>query len=142
MKPIRSLLCLLLALLVPVCAFAQAQVLVVPQTEWFELGEGEKTMTVILVLPDTSTKGYHIQSDCATMMEALLALKLITVNKTGDGYQLMTVDDLALPEDPSQAGWFIAMYDEKTEAFVPMTLPLEEAPLDGQTYAFGIVSVP
>ncbi len=142
MKLIRSLLCLLLVLAVPACALAQAQVLVVPQTEWFELGEGGKTMTVILVLPDTSTRGYHIRTDCATMMEALLELKLIIVEQTETGCRLTAVDGLSLPTEQPRSDWFIAMYDEKTEALVPMTLPLEEAPSDGQTYAFGIVSVP
>ena len=138
MHKLRCILALLLAaLLLFTCAAAEQAA---PQTQWLELGKGKNQMTVIVVFPDQTTKGYHISSNCKTLMGGLMELDLIQVEKTDGQYRLIAVDGVSLPEDDPDAYWFVAMYDQATESLVPMTQPFNKATLAGQTYALGMIT--
>ena len=131
----RILAALLAVLLLFSVSFAEE-----PQSIWTDLGTGSGQMTVIVVLPDLSTKGYRIHSDRATMLEALLELELVTVLEGETGPVLTMVDGCALPEDQPDAYWFISAFDVEQDSLVPITAPIEELPMDGQIYAFGMIN--
>ena len=61
------LACLLAALLFCAPAFAQEA-----QTPWTDLGTGSGEMTLVVVFPDLTTKGYRIHSDQPDLLTALL----------------------------------------------------------------------
>ena len=126
---------LLAALLLFSVSFAEE-----PQSLWTDLGTGSGQMTVIVVLPDLTTKGYRIHSDKATMLEALLELELVTVLEGETGPVLTMVDGCALPEDQPDAYWFISVFDAEQDSLVPVTAPIVELPMNGQTYAFGMIN--
>lgn len=133
---IKTILAALLAvLLLFSVSFAEE-----PQSLWTDLGTGSGQMTVIVVLPDLTTKGYRIHSDHATMLEALLELELVTVLEGETGPVLTMVDGCALPEDQPDAYWFISAFDVEQDSLVPVTAPIEELPMDGQIYAFGMIN--
>jgi hypothetical protein len=135
MKPIKRLLALLLAgLMLFSCAAAEA-----PQTLWTDLGEGANEMTLVLVLPEGVTKGYHIRSDRQLMLEALAELGLATIGQSEAGAVLLTVDGCALPPEMPEAYWFVAVFDPALDALTPALDPLEQLPLPGQTYAIGLI---
>ena len=135
MKPIKRLLALLLAgLMLFSCAVAEA-----PQTLWTDLGEGANEMTLVLVLPEGVTKGYHIRSDRQLMLEALAELGLATIGQGEAGAVLLTVDGCALPPEMPEAYWFVAVFDPALDALTPALDPLEQLPLPGQTYAIGMI---
>ena len=129
------LACLLAALLFCAPAFAQEG-----QTPWTDLGTGSGEMTLVVVFPDLTTKGYRIHSDEATMLAALLEVELVTVQENEGVVSLVMVDGCALPEENPDAYWFISMYDPALDSLTPATLPLEQLPLAGQTYAFGMIN--
>lgn len=135
MKRLPALVMALLLLAACACAEQAA-----PRTQWAEVGEGAHEMTLVLVLPDGITKGYHIRSDKATLLEGLLALELATVMPAETGFALQTVDGCALPADDPDACWFIAVYDAALDTLTPCREPLEQLPLPGQTYAIGLIS--
>ena len=110
-----------------------------PQAQWVSLGTGSNEMTLVVVFPDLTTKGYHIHSDCTTMLEALLELELVTVAQQDGVFTLTAVDGCALPADQPDAYWFISMHDPVLDSLTPVTLPLDQLPLAGQTYAFGMI---
>ena len=64
----RVLAALLAVLLLFSVSFAEES-----QSIWTDLGTGSGQMTVIVVLPDLTTKGYRIHSDSETLLEGLLA---------------------------------------------------------------------
>ena len=131
----RVLAVLLAVLLVFSVSFAEENL-----SLWADLGTGSGQMTVIIVLPDLTTKGYRIHSDRATMLEALLELELVTVLEGETGPVLTMVDGCALPEDQPDAYWFISAFDVEQDSLVPVTTPIEELPMDGQIYAFGMIN--
>lgn len=133
---IKSLLAALLAVLL-LFSVALAEE---PQSLWTELGAGSGQMTVIVVLPDLTTNGYRIHSDRATMLEALLELELVTVVAGETGPVVTMVDGCALPEDQPDAYWFISAFDVEQDSLVPVTAPIDQLPMDGQTYAFGMIN--
>jgi hypothetical protein len=126
---------LLAALLLFSLSFAEE-----PQSLWTDLGTGSGQMTVIVVLPDLTTKGYRIHSDKATMLEALLELELVTVLEGETGPVLTMVDGCALPEDQPDAYWFLSVYDVTLDSLVPVTTAIDQLPLAGQTYAIGMIN--
>ena len=133
---IKSVLAALLAvLLVFSVSFAEES-----QSIWTDLGTGSGQMTVIVVLPDLTTKGYRIHSDRATMLEALLELELVAVQEGETGAVVTMVDGCTLPEDQPDAYWFISGFDVEQDSLVPITGPIEELPMDGQIYAFGMIN--
>ena len=127
---------LLAALLCAACACAEQAA---PAARWQDVGEGANEMTLVLVLPDGGVKGYRIRSDKATLLEALLELKLAEVAPGENGFALSKVDGIALPAEQPDAYWFIAVFDPALDTLTPCTLPLEQLPLPGQTYAIGMV---
>ena len=136
MKHIKRLTALLLAgLMLFSCALAAEA----PQTRWTDLGEGANEMTLVLVLPEGVTKGYHIRSDSQLMLEALAELGLATIGQSEAGPVLLTVDGCALPPDKPEAYWFVAVFDPARDALTPALDPLDQLPLPGQTYAIGLI---
>ena len=136
MKHIKRLTALLLAgLMLFSCALAAEA----PQTRWTDLGEGANEMTLVLVLPEGVTKGYHIRSDSQLMLEALAELGLATIGQSEAGPVLLTVDGCALPPDKPEAYWFVAVFDPALDALTPALDPLDQLPLPGQTYAIGLI---
>ena len=136
MMKIKSVLALMLAALL-LCSFAMAEE---AHTQWVDIGIGANEMTLVVVFPDLSTKGYHIRSEKTTLLEALLELELVTVTQEEKTISLLTVDGCALPADQPDAYWFLSVYDLKQDSLVPVTLPLDELPLPGQTYAIGMIN--
>lgn len=134
MKIKRIAALLLSLLLLFACAKAEEA-----KTQWTELGEGKNELTLVVVFPDGITKGYHIRSDHESLLEGLLALELIQTVETETGMVLTVVDGCPLPEDDPEAYWFIAVFDVQLDSLTPCLLPLEQLPLAGQTYAFGLI---
>ena len=132
----KSMLAFVLAILL-FCAPALAQE---PQTLWTELGTGSNEMTLVVVFPDLTTKGYHIHSDQPTLLAALLDVGLVTVQENDGVTKLVMVDGCSLPEENPDAYWFISMYDPALDSLTPATLPIDQLPLAGQTYAFGMIN--
>lgn len=137
---IKSLLAALLAALLAVLLLFSVALAEKPQSLWTELGTGSGQMTLILVLPDLTTKGYRIHSDQPTMLEALLELELVTVVAGETGPVLTMVDGCALPEDQPDAYWFLSAFDVEQDSLVPVTSPIDQLPMDGQTYALGMIN--
>ncbi len=138
MRILRTLAATLLtAALVLTCAACLAEAAEAP---WPTLGEGAQEATLILVLSDQSTRGYHLRSDRDTLLQALQDLNLVQVDETDAGLRLVAVDGVPLPGDQPEAYWFIAMLDPATDALVAAQLPLDQLPFPGQTYAMGIIS--
>lgn len=135
MQMIKRLAALLLAgLMLFSCAPAEEA-----QTLWTELGEGKHEMTLVLVLPEGVTRGYHIRSDRQLMLEALVELGLVTTGQHEGETLLLAVDGCALPADLPGAYWFVAVFDPTLDALTAAVEPLEQLPLPGQTYAIGLV---
>ncbi len=135
MQTIKRLAALLLmGLMLFSCALAAET-----QTQWTNLGEGENEMTLVLVLPEGVTRGYHISSQRQLMLEALVELELVTIGQHEGETILLTVDGCALPADKPEAYWFLAVYDPALDALTAALDPLEQLPLPGQTYAIGLV---
>lgn len=136
MTKIKAMLALVLAaLLLCTCAAAEEA-----HTQWVDLGTGSNEMTLVVVLPDLTTKGYHIRSEKTTLLEALLELELVTVTQGEASLSLLSVDGCALPADQPDAYWFLSAYDLTLDSLVPVTQPLDELPLSGQTYAIGMIN--
>ena len=136
MTKIKIVLALMLAaLLLCTCVMAEEA-----HTQWVDVGIGSNEMTLVVVFPDLTTKGYHIRSEKATMLEALLELELITVTQREESLSLLSVDGCSLPADQPDAYWFLSVYDLTLDSLVPVTQPLDELPLKGQTYAIGMIN--
>ena len=136
MTKIKIVLALMLAaLLLCTCVMAEEA-----HTQWVDVGTGSNEMTLVVVFPDLTTKGYHIRSEKATMLEALLELELITVTQREESLSLLSVDGCSLPADQPDAYWFLSVYDLTLDSLVPVTQPLDELPLKGQTYAIGMIN--
>ncbi|MBE5793444.1 MAG: hypothetical protein E7323_02035 [Clostridiales bacterium] len=132
-KPMLALVLAVLLLCAP--AFAQEN-----QTLWADFGEGSNEMTLVVVFPDLTTKGYRIHSDQPTMLAALLELKLVKADETEGVMRLVEVDGCALPKDNPDAYWFVSMHDPSLDSLTPAEQPLDQLPLAGQTYAFGMIN--
>jgi len=133
---IKTTLSLLLTiLLLCTCALAEA-----PLAQWSDIGTGANEMTLVVVFPDLSTKGYHIHSDQATMLEALLELELVTVTQSDGAFALLEVDGCPLPSYQPEAYWFLSVYDVALDSLVPVTTAIDQLPLAGQTYAIGMIN--
>lgn len=136
MTKIKSVLALMLAvLLLCTCAAAEEA-----HTQWVDLGTGSNEMTLVVVFPDLTTKGYHIRSEKTTLLEALLELELVTVTQEEGAASLLSVDGCSLPADQPDAYWFLSSYDLTLDSLVPVAQPLDELPLNGQTYAIGMIN--
>ena len=96
--------------------------------------------TLVVVFPDLTTKGYRIHSDQPTLLAALLELELVTIQENDGVPTLVMVDGCSLPEENPDAYWFISMYDPALDSLTPATLPIDQLPLAGQTYAFGMIN--
>ena len=136
MFPRKSMLAFLLAVLL-FCAPAFAQE---TQTPWIDLGSGSGEATLVVVFPDLTTKGYRIHSDQPTLLAALLELELVTVQEEEGMVALTIVDGCALPEENPDAYWFISMYNPALDSLTPVSQPIDQLPLAGQTYAFGMIN--
>lgn len=132
----KSMLALILAVLL-LCTPALAQE---PQTPWADLGTGCGEATLVVVFPDLTTKGYRIHSDQPTLLAALLELELVTIQENDGVPTLVMVDGCSLPEEKPDAYWFISMYDPALDSLTPATLPIDQLPVAGQTYAFGMIN--
>lgn len=107
---------------------------------WTDLGDGQEEMTLVVVFPDLTTKGYRIHSDQPDLLTALLEVELVTVQETEEGVRLIMVDGCALPEDQPDAYWFVTVYDAEQDSLIPATLPIDQLPFAGQTYALGMIN--
>lgn len=136
MTAIKTTLSLLLTiLLLCTCALAEA-----PLAQWSDIGTGANEMTLVVVFPDLTTRGYHIHSDHATMLQALLELELVTVTQSDETLTLLEVDGCPLPSDQPEAYWFLSVYDVTLDSLVPVTTAIDQLPLAGQTYAIGMIN--
>lgn len=136
MIKIKAMLALVLAALL-LCSFAIAEE---SHTQWVEVGTGANEMTLVVVFPDLSTKGYHIRSDKTTLLEALLELELVTITQEEESLALLSVDGCALPADQPDAYWFISAHDPATDSLLPVTQPIDQLPFAGATYAIGMIN--
>ena len=130
----RTAALLMLLLLLFTCAHAQEPARLV----WTELGEGPNEMSLLLVSPEGSVKGYRLHSTKTTLLEGLVELGLAQTAETETGLVLTVVDGCPLPKEDPAAYWFIAVFDAAQDAFVACREPLEQLPLAGQTYAMGM----
>ncbi len=132
MKPIYLLLTCLLLLALPLTACAQESA----APSWTTLGEGANEMALVLVLPDNQTRLYKVYSNETTLLTGLEGMGLIETQLVDDAPVITTVDGITAQDG---AYWFIAIMDEAQQQFVPLTLPLQEAPF-AQSYAFGLIT--
>jgi len=133
----KCLAFMLALLMLAACTIAAAE-----ENLWTTLGEGKYFLQLVVVYNQEQVQAYNVYTDQETMMEALVELELISVEKTVDGYRLMTVGGVAADPEPDGSYWYIGVYNDELKSFVDMEIALEDALSDQQIYTFGYIVAP
>ena len=84
------------------------------------LGEGDKTILVVVAASQDDMAAYEVKTDADTLLDALLEVELIEVEKASWGYNVVSVAGVRADYEKDGSYWVILEQDEATGEFVRM----------------------
>lgn len=122
------LLALMMAL---TCAYGFAQAN--GEEEMTVLGQGEKSVMVLVVDDMGGENAFEVRTDETFLMDALVGVELIEVEEVSWGYNITTVNGVKADYEKDQAYWSILEFISKVEGFAPLEISIAKAELPEQS---------
>ncbi len=122
------LLALMMAL---TCAYGFAQAN--GEEEMTVLGQGEKSVMVLVVDDKGGENAFEVRTDEAFLMDALIGVELIEVEEVSWGYNITMVNGVKADYEKDQAYWSILEFISKEEGFAPLEITIAKAELPEQS---------
>ena len=93
------------------------------------LGKGDKTVLVVVAASQDDMVAYEVKTDADTLLDALLDVELIEVEKASWGYNVVSVAGIRADYEKDGSYWLILENDEASGEFVRMETPIDAAEL-------------
>ena len=97
------------------------------------LGQGEKSVMVLVVDDKGGENAFEVRTDEAFLMDALVGVELIEVEEVSWGYNITMVNGVKADYEKDQAYWSILEFISKEEGFAPLEITIAKAELPEQS---------